>query len=218
MTGLDKQAFWERVREELPRMRMPDGGRPLFRFADEVARWSDRMHLVGKRNIAENVGALVLDSLHLLRFVEDAGGMRTEGSERPGSIADIGSGAGFPGMVWKIVRPALDISLFERREKPSAFLERTIAALGLEGVRVIADEAAGFAEVRPFGLVVSKAAGRIEEMGPIAERMLGPGGVYVTIKGPGWREEIAGAGGFRLESTKKLPKDRGTMIIMRKRT
>jgi 16S rRNA (guanine(527)-N(7))-methyltransferase RsmG len=216
---LDQQAFWRLIGSELPQVHLPDEGRKLFLFAEEVARWSGRVHLVGKKNIADTIGTLVLDSLHLIRFAEEAGALREATCGRKAAVADIGSGAGFPGMVWKIARPDLDVSLFERRRKPSAFLERTIAALGLEGVCVIEADAGRDGGGRSFDIVVSKAAGRLDVTVPIVEGMLRLEGAYLTIKGPGWQQEAAavGSGALRLDSSEPLPDGRGAMLLLRRR-
>ena len=95
--------------------------------------------------------------------------------------ADIGSGYGFPGIVWKIIRPDIDITLFERKEKAALLLERIIRNLDLSGIRVEGEAKIG-SEHEPFCLVVSKAAGRLSSMLPLAEELLTPSGSYVTIK------------------------------------
>ncbi len=187
------------------------------RFAADVAQWARRTHLVGKSKIEENVMISLLDSLHLLRFAERSGDLGVPGDRRI-AAADIGSGAGFPGIVWAIARPELAITLFERREKPRLFLERAIRLLGLGGTADVRGVAAGGNLDGRFDLVVSKAAGRLDEMLPIAGALLRRGGVYLTVKGEGWRDEMAGAatGEMELETSEDMPGDRGTMLRLRK--
>ncbi len=189
----------------------------LSRFAGEVRRWGGRMHLVGKSNIEENIMISLLDSLHLLRFAERSGEIAGKNGGRS-AVADIGSGAGFPGIVWSIARPDMDITLFERREKPRLFLERTVALLGLEGIASVRGEARdGRGEAR-FDLVVSKAAGRLEAIVPLAMELLAPGGIYLTIKGEGWRGELPGTaeGPMGFEKAEELPGGRGKMLRFRR--
>jgi 16S rRNA (guanine527-N7)-methyltransferase len=186
-------------------------------YLEEVALWSDRMHLIGRNSIRRNLELLVLDSLLLLKVVEESELRR--GTERACRVADIGSGAGFPGIVWKIFTPDLDMTLFERKMKPQFFLERMISRLGLEGVRVIGRDTAAFKEMGSFNLAVSKAAGRLDIILPLAEKLLIPGGAYVTIKGRAWRDELPAPdqGGIRLDSMRELPEKRGVALIFRKR-
>jgi 16S rRNA (guanine(527)-N(7))-methyltransferase RsmG len=189
----------------------------LERFAVEVERWARRTHLVGKSKIEENVMTSLLDSLHLLRFAERSEDLAVRGDRRI-TTADIGSGAGFPGIVWAIARPDMAITLFERREKPSLFLERTIRVLGLGETAEVSGEAVGGERAGRFDLVVSKAAGRFDEMLPIAGELLRPGGVYLTIKGEGWRDEMPGGQrcAMKLESVENLPGERGVMLRLRR--
>ena len=189
----------------------------LEQYVEEVALWGDRIHLIGRARSRRNIELLLLDSLLLLKAANEAV-LRREGG-RPMRVADIGSGAGFPGLVWKICAPELDMTLFERKMKPQLFLERIISLLGLEGARVIGTDAAAFGETGSFDIAVSKAAGRLGIILPLAERLLRPGGAYVTIKGRGWKEEISeGAqGAMRLDSALELAERRGFALSFRRR-
>ncbi len=189
----------------------PEAAGRLEAYAREVDLWSARVHLVGKGSIGENIELLILDSLLLLRIAELRG-------LAAGRTADVGSGAGFPGMVWKILRPALDITLFERRQKPQLFLERAVLALRIEGVKVVGGEAERYEAAGTFDLVISKAAGRLDVMLPLAERLLAPCGAYLTVKGRGWKSEAGdqAGSGMRLDGAAPLPEKRGTAVIYRK--
>lgn len=189
----------------------PETVEMLVRYLGEVAYWSGKMHLVGKGRLGSSIELLVLDSLALLGAVESSG-------IAAGRAADIGSGAGFPGLVWKIVRPKMEMTLFERRLKPQLFLERTVAKLGLAGISVIGDDAANSADAGSFDLVASKAAGRLAEMLPLAERLLVPGGAYATLKGRTWKSEVPERlkSSMSLAAAVDLPEKRGTAVIFRK--
>ncbi len=205
------------------RRRLEDEGSPLHmgestqellsRFAEEVRRWGVRTHLVGKSNIEENIMTSLLDSLHLLHFAEQPGDFERTAGKRC-AVADIGSGAGFPGMVWAIARPEREHILFERRERPRLFLERTVKLLGLEGHVTVEGEAERSRSKGGFDIVVSRAAGRLDVMLPAAGELLSAGGLYVTVKGDGWREEMAGMENeaMRWMSSEQLPGGRGVML------
>jgi len=223
----------------------PEAARQLTRYLQEVDFWNGKMHLVGKGRLGSTLELLVFDSLALLN-VADASGIAAgrvadigSGAGFPGLIwkivrpqldltlfdrrlkprvADIGSGAGFPGLIWKIVRPQLDLTLFDRRLKPQLFLNRVVAQLGLKGIAVIAEDAANSKEAGAFDLVVTKAAGRLAGILPLADRLLGAGGAYITIKGRSWESEMPQGlqSAMRLESALELPEKRGTALIFRK--
>lgn len=190
----------------------------LGAFLAEVLLWGDRIHLVGRARRKENLRTQLLDSILLLEAAEKAvpGLFSTPGTK----LADIGSGAGFPGVVWKIARPEIEIALFERREKLHAFLERAISLLGITGMRAYAGDAQAFSEAGSFGVAVSKAAGRLRKLLPLAARMLVPGGLYVTIKGSSWQRELDHAGirhGMEIAGAASLPRARGVALFFRKR-
>lgn len=189
----------------------------LGRFAGEVARWGSRTHLVGRSNLEENILISLLDSLHLLRFAERSGDLESI-TDRKRAVADIGSGAGFPGIAWAITRPDIDVILFERREKPRLFLERTVALLGIKGAVVVGGDARHYDRPGHFDLAISKAAGRFDAIMPIVEELLRAEGIYLTIKGDGWRDEVSsmGEGLVGVESVERLPDDRGSMLRLRR--
>ncbi len=189
----------------------PETLETLARYVREVDYWSGKVHLVGKGKLGSSLELLVLDSAALLRAVESIG-------IAAGKAADIGSGAGFPGIVWKILRPSMQMTLFERRLKPQLFLERAVATLGLSGIAVVGDDAASAAEAGAFDLVASKAAGRLGEMLPLAERLLAADGAYATLKGRAWKGEMPERlpSSMRLEAAIDLPEKRGAAVIFRK--
>jgi len=189
----------------------PESREKLDRYIREVDGWSGRIHLVGRGRLGDNLELLVLDSLLLVRAAEASGVVIRR-------VADIGSGAGFPGVVWKIVRPGIEVTLFERRLKPALFLERMAMRLGLEGAEVVGDDAVRYEGEGTFDIVVSKAAGRLAGVLPLADRLLMANGAYITIKGRSWRSEIPKAprGAMHFDSAAELPEGRGTVVLFRK--
>lgn len=186
----------------------------LARFAGEVALWGSRTHLVGRSNRERNILVSLLDSMHLLRMAERSGILGAHG--RRVRVADIGAGAGFPGMIWAIARTDTEITLFERRGKPRLFLERTAKLLGLAERVAVEGDAEPSDRREEYDIVVSKAAGRLVVIIPIAVGLLRRGGAYMTIKGKNWEEELQEAGSMNLESVEPLPGNRGSMLALRK--
>jgi len=214
---------------------LPDGEKKekLFSFIEDLLWWSDRIHLLGKRNIEANIEKQISDSAYILNFLKSyldkvpANGMsRGSGAKSGGGgssldgmkVADIGSGAGFPGLVWKILHPKLDITLFERKQKASAFLTRETNRLGLKDVKVFAGDAAAYSPGGRFEIVTSKAAGKLPEIMPVVSRLISRGGVYATLKGEGWRkkEQREGFPSVELEIEDVVPEGRGVVVIYKK--
>lgn len=108
-----------------------------------------------------------------------------------GRWADLGSGAGFPGVALAALHPEAQVTLVERRQKRAAFLDEVVAATKLPNARVWVGDAARL----PPGLdgLVSRAFLPPAELLPLAARLLRPGGSLVLLFAreeheppPGW--------------------------------
>lgn len=138
------------------------------------------------------VGPREVDRLwdrHLLNCV--AVGELLDDGER---VADIGSGAGLPGVVLAIARPDLRVTLVEPLLRRTTFLEEVVGELGLDDVRVVR----GRAEERPVrervgtvDAVVSRAVAGMDKLTKWSLPLLRPGGRMLAIKGERANEEIA---------------------------
>jgi 16S rRNA (guanine527-N7)-methyltransferase len=144
-------------------------------YLEELKRWNARINLTALKTDREIVVKLFLDSLALLPVLGEAA-----------SLADLGSGAGFPGLVLKIARPELNVTLVESRGKKAAFLEYVVAVLKLTQVEVAAVHltpqlAATWG--RHYDVVVSRAAFSLAELLKLAAPLLLPGGRVLAVKG-----------------------------------
>jgi 16S rRNA (guanine527-N7)-methyltransferase len=152
----------------------------------ELQTWNARVNLTGLKSPRDIVIKHFLDSLAILPFLGDAS-----------SLADLGSGAGFPGLVLKLARPDLAVTLVESRGKKAAFLEYLAGLWQLPGVEIIQ------ARLTPqlakewgprFAAVTSRAAFSLKHFLELAAPLLLPGGRALALKGPGLSpQEIQGA-------------------------
>jgi 16S rRNA (guanine527-N7)-methyltransferase len=145
-------------------------------YFQELKRWNTRINLTGLKSDRDIIIKLFLDSLALLPFLGEAQ-----------SLADLGSGAGFPGLVLKIARPELALTLVESRGKKAAFLEYVVSVLKLAGVEVATVRLTPglAAEWGPrFQAVVSRAAFSLPRLVELAAPLLAPGGILLAPKGP----------------------------------
>ncbi len=153
------------LRRGLGILEVPDAARAaslLERYLEEIGKWNPRFGFV-KAHGEELIVKHVFDSLSAWRIVGDlAGGSWGSGEEprgaesgRPGAgtVLDIGSGAGFPGIPLAVALPSLDFTLMERSAKRAAFLSNCALILGLKNVRVLEEDlsaASGEYEVITF--------------------------------------------------------------------
>ncbi len=101
-----------------------------------------------------------------------------------GRLADVGSGAGFPGLALKIIRPELHVTLIEANAKKSAFLAEVVRELGLNGVEVLRARY----ENLPMGMIqadfiAARAVGNLQQLLAWAMGSLSPGGRVVLWVG-----------------------------------
>jgi 16S rRNA (guanine527-N7)-methyltransferase len=117
---------------------------------------------------------------------------------RPARLADVGAGAGFPGLVLAAALPETEVDLIESVRRKCDFIERAIAAAGLPNARAICaraeDWAAGAAPDGgrgAYGVVTARAVGRLSTLAELASPLLIDGGALVAWKGRRDPEEEA---------------------------
>ncbi|MCX5892047.1 MAG: 16S rRNA (guanine(527)-N(7))-methyltransferase RsmG, partial [Deltaproteobacteria bacterium] len=145
-------------------------------YLTQLKLWNQRVILTGLKTDRDLVVKHFLDSLAVLPFL---GPVR--------SLADLGSGPGFPGLALKLVRPELQLTLVEAREKKAAFLEYIVSCRKLNDVTVARTHLT-VAEAREWGprfeAVVSRAAFKLRQCFELAAPILLPGGLALALKGP----------------------------------
>lgn len=102
------------------------------------------------------------------------------------TIADIGSGAGFPGLVLATALPAAQIDLIESVGRKCDFIERAIAAAGITNARVInvrSEELAADEGRESYEAVTARAVGRLSTLAELASPLLEDNGVLIAWKG-----------------------------------
>ena len=108
-----------------------------------------------------------------------------------GPLLDLGSGAGFPGVVFQIMKPDLPVCLAEPRKKRVAFLEAVVKELGLTNTQVYPKKIVPGILPMPVESVVTRAVESIEATLKRAAEFLPPGGSAYFMKGPKVDEELA---------------------------
>jgi len=160
----------------------------LERYLTELQKWNRRINLTGTNDLRELITRHVLDSLAGLAVLADMA---------PGSaVADLGSGAGFPGLPIKVARPDLHMTLIEPREKRAAFLTTVCALLKLEGVAVV-EATVSIQHIpidlaRRFRCVLMRAVSEPQKAMALAAPLLSAGGGRIVIWGSEQQADRAG--------------------------
>ena len=125
-----------------------------------------------------------LDSAALLRLADFAGKR----------VIDVGSGAGFPGVVLKILQPDMELTTVDGVGKKVEFVKSACRALGLEGVTPVWGRIEERPELRErFDIAVSRAVAELDILSELCLPLVKPGGLFLAMKGPDCDAEAAGA-------------------------
>jgi 16S rRNA (guanine527-N7)-methyltransferase len=130
-----------------------------------------------------------------------------------GRLADVGSGAGFPGIPIAMLSPSLRVSLIESNLKKSAFLSEVVRKLELRNTRVIRarmDEI----EEDPFDFVTARALGPHEEIIRWSARFLADSGKLILWVGEDDGALIAQGGGWMWQSPVRIPGSRRRVLLI----
>ena len=109
------------------------------------------------------------------------------------AIIDLGSGAGLPGLVLAILRPAAKVTLLEPMARRVAFLQECAEALNLRNVTVVRGRAEELAGRLAADVVTARAVAPLERLARLAAGLARPGGVVLAIKGVSAPAEVARA-------------------------
>lgn len=143
----------------------------LLGLLDELREWNARFNLTAIRDPHDMVVKHLLDSLSVQPWLRGA------------RVADVGTGAGFPGLPLAVVNPARHFTLIESTGKKARFVSHAAAALGLSNVEVANVRAEAYRPPKPFDTVICRAVGKVEEFVRIAGHLCAPGGRLLAMKG-----------------------------------
>jgi 16S rRNA (guanine527-N7)-methyltransferase len=110
-----------------------------------------------------------------------------------GLLADLGSGAGLPGLVLAMLRPAVQVVLVEPMARRTAFLTECVGELGLVNVRIERGRAEDLAGTIRADVVTARAVARLERLAVLAAGLARPGGLVLAIKGANAVRELTEA-------------------------
>ena len=155
-------------------------------YVKALARDSDLLGLLGPRELDKIWSRHILNSAVVAELIQ------------PGSkVADVGSGAGLPGIPMAIVQPKAKFVLIEPMERRANWLLDVIDELGLTNVRVLNQRAEEVREV-DFDVVTARAVSALDKLLRLCVPLLRPGGAVLALKGSKAVDEI--------EAAKKLQK------------
>jgi len=152
----------------------------LEAYADLLKRWSGRINLVSHNTLGDLWRRHFLDSAQLLPFIPN----------KARSLVDLGSGAGFPGLVLAILGVP-GIELIESDARKGVFL-REAARIANASVKIV-DSRIETVKPHMADVVTARACAPLDKLLPLAQRFIGPNTLCLFLKGEHAEEELTAA-------------------------
>ena len=152
------------------------------RFAADLAHYGDELGLIGPLERARLWSRHVLNCALVAPLV-------TTGSR----VADVGSGAGLPGLVMALARPDVRFTLIEPMERRTNWLRDEVSRLSLTNVDVLRARAEDAEDAGPFDYVTARAVSALAKLIPLTAPLARGGGELLFLKGTRIMDEITAA-------------------------
>ena len=153
---------------------------PLLAYVALLARWNATYNLTAVRDPREMIGKHLLDSLAMQPFVRELG-----------TLADLGTGPGLPGIPLAIATPSLQVTLVESNGKKARFLREAVRTLKLDNARVAESRAEALDEPQAYDALTARALDVLAGIIEVGGHLLKPSGTLLAMKGVRPDEEIA---------------------------
>lgn len=152
------------------------------RLLDYIAlldKWNKVYNLTAVRDPAEMLTQHLLDSLAVLPYVDG------------GTLLDVGTGPGLPGIPVALARPELAVTLLDSNQKKTTFVRQAIAELRLANATVVCTRIEAWQPEHRFDAVISRAFSELSEFVKLSARFCRPGGKLLAMKGIYPEQELA---------------------------
>jgi len=151
---------------------------PLLDYLALLHRWNRAYNLTAIRAPEAMVSRHLLDSLALVPFLDGIG-----------TLADLGTGPGLPGIPLALARPSLHVTLVEANGKKARFLREAVRTLQLDNIEVVQSRIEAFHPSTPFAAITARALATLAEILTLGGHLLAPHGRLLAMKAAAVHEE-----------------------------
>lgn len=152
-----------------------------------LEKWNKVYNLTAVRDPQDMLVLHLLDSLSVLPYIQS------------GSLLDVGSGGGLPGLVVAITRPDVQVTTIDTVQKKAIFMRQVKAELGLSNAQVVHGRVEAYKPPSPFTQVISRAFSDIALFKQLTTHLIAPHGRWLAMKGVVPTDELQQAGVFPKE-------------------
>lgn len=156
----------------------------LEKYHQLLVTWNKKMNLTS---------ILDQEQVYLKHFYDSLTTIKIINLNEVNTVIDVGSGAGFPGIVLKIFYPQLQLDIIDSNNKKLIFLQEVINNLNLENVTLIHDRCENYAlnNLDKYDLVVSRAVANLNTLTELCLPLVKVGGYFIALKGDAQEEIVS---------------------------
>ncbi|MCK5191418.1 MAG: 16S rRNA (guanine(527)-N(7))-methyltransferase RsmG [Methylococcales bacterium] len=151
----------------------------LLAFIKLIEKWNKAYNLTAVRQPEDMARLHILDSLAILPFVQQS------------RVADIGTGAGLPGIPLAIFLPDVEFTLIDSNSKKTRFVQQAILELKLNNVKVIHSRVENLQPETPFSTVIMRAFSSLQDIMNLTRHLIDKKGILLAMKGQQPEQELA---------------------------
>ncbi len=151
----------------------------VIRFANMLAEEGEVRGLIGPRESERLWSRHIVNSSALLPFLPTSG-----------TVADVGSGAGLPGLVIACARPDLSVKLIEPMERRCEWLQYVVDTIDLSNVEVIRERSESLGRSVKVDVVTARAVAALSKLVRLTSKLIAPGGALLALKGQRAYQEV----------------------------
>ena len=222
---MEKETFKKQLTEQMKDLKIEINEKQaeqFYYYMNLLLEWNEKINLTAITKPEEIIQKHFVDSATIIKYLENTK-----------TVVDIGTGAGFPGIPIKIIKPEIEILLVDSLNKRIKFLEEIIKQLKLEKIQAKHARAEELGQDKnyreQYDAVVTRAVANMRVLSEYTIPLIKKGGKAIYMKGPQIKEELEEAknaikilgGEIQKQETLKLPKSeiiRNNIIIHKKST
>lgn len=144
-----------------------------------LKKWNRVYNLTAIDEDSEIIVKHFLDSLSVNRYIQNSG-----------RILDVGTGAGFPGLILALFNPEKSFVLVDGVSKKISFLQEMIGKLNLKNVIAVHTKIEQYNVAEQFDIIISRAFADIKKMTKLTSHLIKDGGKFIAMKGPDVMSEL----------------------------
>ena len=144
-----------------------------------LKKWNKVYNLTAINEDSEIIIKHFLDSLSVNQYIQNSG-----------RILDVGTGAGFPGLILALFNPEKSFVLVDGVSKKISFLQEMIGKLNLKNVIAVHTKVEQYNVAEQFDIIISRAFADIKKMTKLTSHLIKDGGKFIAMKGPDFMSEL----------------------------